>query len=73
MVSKLDLYPEWRTLGWLPVAGDGCGNYYVLAGDGTVGFVDTTSDPGSVERQVSGDLLSFMTDLLGAGQALPPG
>jgi hypothetical protein len=49
------------------------GNYYVLAGDGIVGFVDTMSDPGSLERQVSGDLLSFMTDLLGVEQALPPG
>ena len=68
MVSTLDLYPEWRTLGWLPVAGDGCGNYYVLAEDGTVGFVDPMSNPGKFERQVSADLLSFMTDLLGADQ-----
>jgi hypothetical protein len=67
-----DLFPEWRMLGWLPVAGDGCGNYYVLALDGTVGFVDTMSDPGKLERHVSGDLLSFMTDLLAADQ-VPPG
>jgi hypothetical protein len=31
MAGIRDLYPDWRTLGWLPVAGDGCGNYYVLA------------------------------------------
>ena len=66
-----DLFPDWRLLGWLPVAGDGCGNYYVLALDGTVGFVDTMSDPGRLERHVSADLVSFMTDLLAADQVLP--
>lgn len=74
MVTKLDLYPEWRSRGWLPVAGDGCGNYYVLTPDGIVGFVDTMSDPDTIERQVSADLLAFMTELLGADQVLrPPG
>jgi hypothetical protein len=73
MAGIRDLYPDWRTLGWLPVAGDGCGNYYVLALDGTVGFVDTMSDPGRLERRVSADLLSFMTDLLAADHDLPPG
>lgn len=37
MARRRDLYPEWAELGWLPVAGDGCGNYYVLLGNGTVG------------------------------------
>jgi hypothetical protein len=23
-------YPHWRDRGWIPVAGDGCGNHYVL-------------------------------------------
>ncbi len=72
MARIRDLFPEWRTLGWLPVAGDGCGNYYILALDGTVGLVDIMSDPGRLERHVSGDLLSFMTDLLSADQVLPP-
>ncbi|GAA1421891.1 SMI1/KNR4 family protein [Catellatospora coxensis] len=26
----LDFHPEWIDFGWIPVAGDGCGNYYVL-------------------------------------------
>lgn len=26
-----DNYPLWRNRGWIPVAGDGCGNYYVVA------------------------------------------
>ena len=72
MVKNLDRYPEWRSLGWLPVAGDGFGNFYVLAQDGTIGFVDTMIDPHRLERHVSDDLLSFMTDMLAADQALPP-
>jgi len=73
MVRIRDLFPQWKSLGWLPVAGDGCGNYYVLTEDGTVGFVEPMSDPGRLERQVSADLLSFMTDLLAADQVLPSG
>ena len=73
MVRIRDLSPEWQSLGWLPVAGDGCGNYYVLTGDGTVGFVEPMSDPGRLGRQVSADLLSFMADLLAAQQVPPPG
>jgi hypothetical protein len=49
-------------------AGDGCGNCYVLTADGTVGFVDTMKDPGRIDRQVAGDLLSFMTGLLAGDQ-----
>ena len=51
-------------LGWLPVAGDGCGNYYVLREDGTVGFVDTMQDPGKIDRQAASGLLWFMIGLL---------
>ena len=25
MVRIRDLFPQWKSLGWLPVAGDGCG------------------------------------------------
>ena len=51
----------------LPVAGDGCGNHYVLAG-GTVGFVDTMKDPDRIDHRVADELLSFMTGLLGVRQ-----
>jgi hypothetical protein len=61
------LFPSWLEQGWLPVAGDGC-NYYVLAEDGTVGFVDTMYDPGQIDRLGAGDLLSFMIDLLARDQ-----
>lgn len=33
----LDLYPDWRRRQWLPVAGDGCGNYYVLVASSQFG------------------------------------
>jgi hypothetical protein len=68
MACRRDLFPEWAELGWLPVAGDGCGNCYVLAADGTVGFIDTMKDPGQIDRQAAGDLLSFMTSLLADDQ-----
>ncbi len=69
MAHRRDLFPEWAEQGWLPVAGDGCGNCYVLTADGAVGFVDNMKDPGRIDRQVAGDLLSFMTDLLADDQA----
>jgi hypothetical protein len=64
------MYPQWRAPGWLPVAGDGCGNYYVLAGDGSVGFVEAVNDPGKISRRAAPDLLSFMAGLLAADQAV---
>jgi hypothetical protein len=68
MAWRRDLFPEWAELGWLPVAGDGCGNCYVLTGDGTIGFVDTMKDPAQIDRQVAGDLISFMIGLLANDQ-----
>jgi hypothetical protein len=68
MVSRRALFPSWQNLSWLPVASDGCGNYYVLTEDGLVGFVDTMKDPGKIDRSASGDLLSFMTELLAPNQ-----
>ena len=68
MPQRRDSFPEWAEQGWLPVAGDGCGNYYVLTADDTVGFIDTMKDPGQIDRQAAGDLLSFMTGLLAGDQ-----
>jgi hypothetical protein len=59
---------QCHAVGELPVAGDGCGNYYVLREDGTVGFVDTMQDPGKIDRQAAGNLLSFMIGLLAHDQ-----
>ena len=67
MARMRDLYPQWAESGLLPVAGDGCGNHYVLAG-GTVGFVDTMKDPDRIDHRVADELLSFMTGLLASDQ-----
>lgn len=68
MAWMRDLYPQWAGSDLLPVAGDGCGNYYILAADGTVGFMDTMADPDRIDRRVANDLLSFMTSLLASEQ-----
>lgn len=71
MPRLLALFPQWRDLGWLPVASDGCGSYYVLTPNGPVGFVDVMKDPGQLDRQAAPDLLSFMSGLLRADQQPP--
>src|SRR4051794_10718631 len=44
-----DLHDEWADRNWIPVASDGTGNYYVLTGDGTVGFVEPMANPGAIQ------------------------
>jgi hypothetical protein len=34
MASALSRLPGWRPRGWMPIACDGCGDYYVLIGNG---------------------------------------
>lgn len=36
MASRATEYPGWRQLGWLPVAGDGFGNFYMLLTQGSL-------------------------------------
>lgn len=62
--TVLGLYPEWQTTNWLPVASDGCGNYYMLLADGSVGFVDTMSDPAVIDAVIAPDLFTFIETLL---------
>ena len=70
--SVLADYPEWRAQDWLPVAGDGCGNYYVLLPSGQVGFVDTMADPAVIQPDPYPDLLTCVAALLSADQATQP-
>jgi cell wall assembly regulator SMI1 len=55
--------PSWREQGWLPVAGDGCGNTYVLSTrgplTGSIGFVDS-SEPDDMACVVASDLWRFL-------------
>ena len=64
MAARLALYPQWRSKGWLPVAGDGCGNCYVLltAGPltGFVAFVDTADAPARLDYVVATRLWRFL-------------
>ena len=50
LAALLTLHPSWREKGWLPVAGDGCGSYYVVVTRGEFGegepvvFIDVNKD-----------------------------
>ena len=60
------LYPSWRSRGWIPLAGDGCGNYYVVlaASEGTpVGFVEVTCDQDAIARVVAPTVFAFLDAL----------
>ena len=66
----LNLYPDWRGRKWLPIAGDGNGNHYVvdvsrthLIVDG-VFFVDVCDDPMGLAYIVASDLSRFLNFLL---------
>lgn len=65
----LDIFPGWADPGWIPVAGDGTGNYYVLATTPApphaVYFLDASS-PATLEYIVASSLLRFLRFLLQA-------
>ncbi len=65
----LRMYPKWRELGWVPVASDGTGNYWVTApgpgrSDGWVAFIDTHLDPDAFERYAASTVFRFLGFLL---------
>lgn len=68
--SILENYPDWREKGWFPVAGDGCGSYYVVAtrndyGDGEpVLFIDVNDDSFQPAFLAASDTWSFLRFLL---------
>ena len=66
--SMYDLHPAWRSEGWIPVAGDGCGNYYVAlernAGEWPVVFVEMMEDPDAPAFVVASGILVFLIALL---------
>lgn len=62
--TVLGWFPDWQEQGWLPIGGDGCGNYYVLTPEGTVGFVETISDPGAIDGHPYADLFAFVEAVL---------
>lgn len=64
------LFPVWKSRKWIPVASDGCGNYYVLATNQEFGpgdpilFIETTRSAEEPEFIVASDLLAFLRFLL---------
>ena len=68
ILSKYRLYPTWRNKGWIPVAGDGCGNYYVATPDPPLDapmfFVDTAIDCEKLDYVVASDVRAFAFFLL---------
>jgi cell wall assembly regulator SMI1 len=64
------LWPSWRVSGWLPVAGDGNGNAYLMGASPLHGaldavyFVDCSDDPDAIAYVVASSLPKFLTFLL---------
>jgi hypothetical protein len=67
IASVLEPFHGWRDRGWLPVAGDGNGDYYVLIATGElagcVAFVDQ-SNFDALEYVVASNLWTFLRFLL---------
>ncbi len=67
---RLGLHPRWRERAWIPVAGDGCGNCYVLATAQEFGpgwpilFVDIKESPDRPAYIVASDIWHFLAFLL---------
>lgn len=66
IISVLTLFPEWRTLGWIPLADDGFGNYYVAdtSVEGAVGFVEVIDDVDVIKYYAASDVEIFLRELL---------
>jgi len=68
----LDGYPEWATLKWVPIANDGCGNYYVFPltesfqGLRPVFSVYVSEDTTKLAEVVASNLLIFVKRLIAA-------
>jgi hypothetical protein len=63
----LDVFPTWRGHGWIPVGGDGNGNYFVLttgSGGNPVGFVEPMETEEEIEYYVASNLFIFLREVL---------
>jgi DNA-binding SARP family transcriptional activator len=64
VLETFEIFPGWAELGRIPVASDGCGNYYVLdAASGAVYFADTMEGD-DFSYLVGSDLPHFLRFLL---------
>ena len=65
----LKIYPEWCQDGWLPIASDGLGNFWIVAvgpdgSGGWVAFVNTHNDPDSIDYYVASTVFRFLDFIL---------
>lgn len=66
----LSMFPDWKALRWIPIAGDGCGNYYVQVLSGAFGpgcpvvFVEPMSGSNEVAYAVASTVPLFVIGLL---------
>lgn len=66
ITRRLASFPEWRVRGWLPIAGDGCGNYYLVATRNEFGrgepvfFIDTMANRELPTYLVASDIWHFL-------------
>ncbi len=63
-----NLFPTWSKKGWIPIAGDGCGNYYViLSGNNSssvVYFIDAHEDENKLTYIVGSSVWNFILLML---------
>jgi len=70
--SFLNNFPEWVQHGWIPMAGDGTGNHYVVATEtsreptGAVFFIDTMALGDEPTYIVASDIWHFLRGLFSA-------
>jgi hypothetical protein len=68
--SLYSAYPVWRDKKWIPIGGDGCGNYYVLVTQQELGpgfpvvFIDTSVGAEQPTYLAASDLEHFLVFLL---------
>lgn len=68
--SYLEAYPIWKNYGWIPIAGDGCGNHYILTQrdefrcDNPILFIDTSTSFESDCYIVASDISHFIVAVL---------
>lgn len=68
--TYLDANPQWKDRKWIPVAGDGCGNSYVLVASGEFGpglpviFVETSADPDAPSFIAASSLVRLLIFLM---------
>jgi len=70
MEHVLGLYPKWLEKGWIPAAGDGCGNYYLVVTRNDFGpgepvvFIETIESHDTPAFVVASGMWQFVRFLL---------